>query len=127
MTLTEEEGRPFFHDDYDAVLHPRESYATIPQLPPRVVDFLGLGSGQESHFDFPSPDDRRLICARKSSCLPDREKPYVGVVLEADYDELMTEPMQLRRWVAGITLGVVVALMVVGWIVVRVITLLARG
>lgn len=127
ISITDQEGRPFFFYDLDEERPPEEAYEKVPPLPPSIADFFRSANPSDVHLDLLTRELRRLVCARKVSMLSDRPEPYVGVMLVSDYDRAISEPMAMRGWVAGIVTVVVLLLMGVVWLVIRVLTLLARG
>lgn len=127
ITITDRNGVGIFHDVADSDKAASDAYSKVPTVPSSVREIVRSKQVVDSHIDYPGEEDRHLYCVRKVPCLAGQDEPYVGFVLDADYDTLMAEPLRLRRWVAGITLVVIVGLVAVIWLAIRSITSLARG
>lgn len=125
ISITGEEGTPFFHLDAEQDL--ANAYVDIPRLPTRLVDLIRSNRMQELYIDELYRDRRQFACVSTAPLIAGQTTPYVGIVLVADYDQLIREPFATRWWVAGIVTAAVVAVMFVTWFVTRAITLLAMG
>lgn len=127
ISITSEEGEPFFYFDLDEKRNIADAYRDIPPIPRRVAAFLESSDASELHLDYPDRQQRQLVCARKAPILRDRSVPFLGIALATDYDRLMLEPMEMRWWIAGVVTAVVLVLMAATWLVIRAITLIALG